>query len=1236
MKSSLSSPSPLVLRLFGPFRLERDGVPITPPHYHRARALLAFLAAEDGHHKREFLADLLWPMEDAMAGRENLRRMLFLLKGLLKECPLETTRNEVCLPRSAAWKVDVADFLGASATLEEMTQCLGNYRGHFMQGFSLDASPAFEQWMENRRTEYQSRFVALGLRLADLLERSGGPAPALAHIRRMVLTAPWAEALWQCLIRLLVKNGRQEEARNELSQCRAVLLDELGVEPSRDTLALLESGAAAPSGLRPPISQERRKITVLYCELSVPGEEDPDILAERLGEPTRRCEQVLHEAGGHTCASPGGGLLGYFGYPSAREGDARRAVGAALACRGINGNGVRTRIGLHSGIVLSQAGRGNPDTAGLVTGLAIRVREAAGPGEAFMSESTRRLVAHACLDEARGKVRDSLSGREIEVFALLESAAGRPRWAGDSPLVGRENELAALEQARQAASSSGKGCLVLVSGEAGSGKTRLLREFAARGAAAGLPAPLVFGCLPELSDKYFHPFLAWLPEALEWPARDALARCLAALGLPETATPVVASLLGMDNRDEAVFRSWAAGKWQKLAVSALTALMRRATASGVPVFIEDLHWSDHSSREFCASLAAALPGRLVVATARPDFDPSWSAGEAMRIELPLLGHEESLALARAATAGNSLDAQSLERVATVSAGIPLFIEEVAREMATSGGLLPLALHGILQARVDTAGHALPTLRLSSSMGATVNTAQLALVEERTQEEVARTLDSLTEMGLLQRLGPGRFGFRHALLREAAYQSQSRAAKAASHRKIAQALIRHNPHAPEQDPELFAWHFTQAGEVEHAIRCQATAGNRAVARSLYREAHAHYQAALDLVCTLPEGSVRDQLEMELRLGSGIPLLALHGNGSREAGDNFRRTLALAEPMGDDPRLFPAYWGLWLGSSSLEDFCASRVLGEKLVRLARLADAPNWLSHAHYALGNTLFCLGQFAAATDELEKGVAAYRPKTANFELGEDPLVTNLSFLSWAHWFSGRHEDALAASRRAVATARELDHPYTLGFALIFAAILHRLRREVDLVEEAGEEVLDIAHRFGIALWQAAGTVILGWARVARGDSAGMNDIFSAVTMMGPMMGGVEAMFLAHLVDASHLAGMPDTGLEAVERGLAVAEQRKDWHYVAEFQRMKGEFMATKGADPAEVEKWFEQAARTAARHASPSLALRAAMSRARPRIAAGEPDLAQEMLSGALAAFQDGSDTGDVREARILLAALV
>ena len=333
------------------------------------------------------------------------------------------------------------------------------------------------------------------------------------------------------------------------------------------------------------------------------------------------------------------------------------------------------------------------------------------------------------------------------------------------------------------------------------------------------------------------------------------------------------------------------------------------------------------------------------------------------------------------------------------------------------------------------------------------------------------------------------------------------------------------------------------------------------------------------------------------------------------------------MGNDPRLFQVYWGLWLGSSSLENFHLSREFGEKLVALAQQGGHPNTLSHAHYALGNSLFCLGRFAEAACELEQGTAIYDPATASLELGEDPLVTNLSFLSWAYWFCGRHDEALAASRRAVARARELNHPYTLGYALIFAAILHRLRREPEQAENHAAEALNLAERFGIALWQAAALVILGWARVMRGDPQGMNTIFNVLSMVSAIMGGVESMFLAHLIEASHTAGMPAAGLQAVERGLAVAELRKDWHYLAEFQRMKGELLLSQGASADQAAPWFAQAAHTAAEQGSPSLQLRAAISQARCCIHE-EPGKAYDLLADALARLPPHTDTGDMREA--------
>lgn len=1233
----------LKIRLFGAFRLERTGTPIPLPRYQRARALLAFLAVEQGEHSREFLADLLWPMQDAASGRDNLRRMLFQLKDVLHASPLKTTRNTVELPPSQAWRLDVAELTGENEPIvpTEIMQRLACYQGHFMQGFALDGSPGFEQWMETRRTEYQSRFVALSLRLVDLLQRSEGSSAAINHARRLVSMTPWVETGWQCLLRLLAESGRLDEARSELTRCRRALWDELGSEPSAQTLSLLERHAPPRATGNAERAPERRLLTVLHCELGILGSDDPETRAQRFEQVCAACRQTLLAFGAQVSPSPGG-LLGYFGFPVAREGDARRAAQAALSCIHLiahaNHNHAQARIGLHSGIVICQPGQASPDAAGLVSRVAAKVCEAAAPGEALMSASTRALIAHTCRDTPRGTLVDRFSDQELEIFTLLETNASRPRWAGDSTLIGRRTQLDALKEAAQDVLIKGQGRLVVICGEAGLGKTRLLRELAAYMSDLDIPPPAVFHCLPERADKAFHPFLDWLKTVQASPAAQHLEAALARLARPAEGAAVLASLLDNDTAHEAAFRHWQPGLWSQHAIAALGALLDRSFAEHTPIFVEDMHWSDPSTRELCVALTRAVPARLLVLTTRPGFDAAWLGAHAVRIDLMPLNDEESLTLAKAVLADHAPETAQLERMIGSSQGVPLFIEELAHQISFGSEHVPLALQDIFQARVDSAGEALPSLRLCACLGANIDRQQLAQVEGIDAQDAQRILESLSELGLLEALASGRFGFRHALLREAAYQSQTRATQTATHQKIIRALLQHNPDAARADPELFAWHYLRTDDIEAAIRCHAAAGGHAAARSLYREALNHYQMALELLDRRPEHaanpSISAALEMELRLSLGIPLLALHGNGSAQAIDNFRRTLALADAqtalMDKDPRMFQVYWGLWLGSSSLENFHLSCEFGEKLVVLAQQSGHANTRSHAHYALGNSLFCLGRFNEAIRQLEQGAALYDAASASLELGEDPLVTNLSFLSWAYWFCGRHDEALDASDHALNRARALSHPYTLGYALVFAAILHRLRREPEQAEVHAREALELAQQFGLALWQAAAQVILGWVQVMRGDAEGMNTLFSVLGIVDGVMGGVESMFLAHLIEACHVADQPEAGLQAIERGLAVAELRKDWHYLAEFQRMKGEFLLRQGASIDEAARWFAHAANTAAEQNAPSLQLRAAISQARGCILT-HPRNALALLDTALARFPHAAATGDMLEAREL-----
>lgn len=1242
------------IHMLGPLQLVCAGRSVSLK-YNKARALLAYLARQSGFHTRAALADLLWPGDSAQAGRDKLKRMLFYVREALGSDAIEANRQVVRLLRGDTLWLDTEVFAtlveqgrqalfkaadtpdGDAAHFESLTQALSLYRGPFMQGLSLDDAPDFEHWLAQQREDDERRLTYALRLLIDGYRQRGELAAALPHARRLAALQPLDEGAARTLIELLSQQGPHghAEAEAERTRLRTTLQRELGLPPEALARVLHAPPASVP---RPPASpappsiavEERRQITVVACDLTARGSGDPDdtwITALRM--PMAACQRLLRESAGYTVRSPAGILLAYFGYPLAIEGAARRAVETALACSRLGNETVRVGVGVHTGVVVSSASTGMPDSGGRVSRFATRLSETAPAGEVLLSADTARLIGARLSAEPRGTLREHHGGQDIAVYVARQPPAGM-RGARTKPLAGRASELAWLNAALGRAGAPqgqrpGPVCLLL--GDAGIGKTHLLQHFRATCGAASISLQ----CRPEAAGTPFHPFADWLRHQMT--TGDARHR--------DDAQALYRLLHGEADADAPL-------GWKDAMIARLLALLDACVPPGGVIACDDAHWADPSTHDVLASLAErSLPGRLLVVAARTPFHPTWQT----------LPHVQSLTIAPLTAdatamlvdtlAGGTLPSSVVRRIAALADGVPLFAGELTRDRLaagraadTSNGVddappMPASLHDVLMARIDGAGAAKPLAQLAASFGAEFDAGLLARVAGP-ELDTASALQTLEHGHLIVRQHNERYRFSHALLQRAAYESQTRAMRRAVHRRIVQALTQADPELATREPETLAWHCSRAGDTAQACGHLLAAGEKAARRAAHREAMAHYRGALALLEQQPAGAERSVAQLQAQMALGVSAIAVHGYGAPQVRHIFEDAMHLAEPLGDDARLFPVYWGLWLGSSSWADFGRSIVLARRLVRLAtRLGDAA-LLAHAQYALGNSLCCHGQFADAARALEAALQAYRPDDAERALGEDAFVTAQSFLSWTLWFLGRHNDALAASDAALARARQLAQPYSLLFALVFAAILRRWRGEVAAAEAFATEAANLAEEFGMALWVAAGRTAQGWARATRGDAAGIEEITAAMGHLNDIMGGVEAIFLSFLIEACDAVGETRVGLQTAERALHVAQRRKDRHWVSEFLRLKGTLLHTSGQG-GQARIWLARALDVARELDAPSLIVRAAASLARHDRAGGHvaPDII-EALTDALARTSGGEALAEVRAARQLLADII
>jgi tetratricopeptide (TPR) repeat protein len=481
-------------------------------------------------------------------------------------------------------------------------------------------------------------------------------------------------------------------------------------------------------------------------------------------------------------------------------------------------------------------------------------------------------------------------------------------------------------------------------------------------------------------------------------------------------------------------------------------------------------------------------------------------------------------------------------------------------------------------------------------------------------------------------------FKHALIQEAAYQSQTRTGRQAAHQHIAQALLSDFPNIVTAQPELLAQHLASGGEIRQSIEYWIKAGQRAARNSAIAEAIGHFNSGLRLLITLPPDKVRDGLEFELCLNLGTALIAAKGYGSVEAGQMYSRAMELGEQLDDNSGLYKALWGMWLTSSSRTNHLHSLELAEKLLYMAEQNNEPLQLQQALYAMGNSLLWTGQLEKARIHQERSMALYQPshhETMVSEFGENVCVSCGSQLAWVLWLLGFPDQAQAVSEQTLALARKVNHPYSLCYAKSHGVALGRWMRQIETTRQLAEETMMLANQYGFPVWLLSGTALHGWALSMQGQTTGIAHMRQGVAIVSAAMSGIEAYFLGLLGEAYMHLGQMEESLSVLHQTLDVMHAKNDRFLESEILRLKGECLLRISAANEEAEACFSQALAISHRQGAKSMELRAAISMARLWQQQGKQKDARRALEEVYNKFTEGYDTHDFREATNLLLTL-
>jgi class 3 adenylate cyclase/predicted ATPase len=1047
--------------------------------------------------------------------------------------------------------------------------------------------------------------------------------------------------------------------------------------------------------VRPTPDAERRQLTVLFCDLvgstDLSGRLDPEDLREVVRAYQETAAVVIQQYEGHIAQYLGDGLLVYFGYPLAHEDDALRAVytglGIVEAMATLNtrleaeyGVQLAVRLGIHTGpVVVGQMGGGGRHeqlALGETPNIAARLEGLAAPNTVVISPVTARLVAATCVLESLGPqtlkgIADPLEVWRVAGLRDLYQESLAPATPGDGAglLVGRDEEIGLLRR-RWAQSKEGLGQVVLITGEAGIGKSSLVQVLRAQVAQDGRPC-ITFRCSPYHTNSALYPVITHLHHFLQVERDDApnvklakLERGLAPYALPVAEmVPLLAALLAVPLPE---------GRYPALAVSpqqqrqqtleALNAwLLAEAERQPTLVLWEDLHWADPTTLELLGLLVEQVPtaALLSVLTFRPEFVPSWPTRSHLTpLTLNRLERPQVEALITRLARGKRLPPEAITSIVTRADGVPLYVEELTKALLESGLLqeqadqyqltgplsavaIPTTLQDSLMARLDR----LPTGREVAELGAVLGREfayemlrALGVVEEaRLQEGLAQLVNA--EL-LYQRGRPprARYIFKHALVQDAAYQSILRRTRQHYHRQVAELIETRFADLVETEPELVAHHYTEAGCPEQAIPYWQRAGQYASARSANLEAVSHFTTGIELLQTLPETPAHTQHALTLHLALGAALQMAKGHAAPEVEHAYTQARALCQQVGETPELAPVLFGLWRFYIARPELHTARELGETLLRLAQRAPDPALAVVAHYALGLTWSYLGALPAARPHLEEGSARYTPdqrRALAFRTGQDPGVPCRFHAARTLWLLGYPDQALARLHDGLALARALSHPYTLGSAWCYAAIVSQYRRDVPAVHEHAEAAVALSTEQGFPLWAAQGTSLRGWALAMQGQGEeGLAQIRQGIAAWRATGAALAVPYFCTLLAdvAAHL-GYTEDGLQALAEAHTLVEQYEERWGEAEIYRLQGVLLLRQPeTPPAEAEAWLQRALDVARRQEAKSLELRAAISLSRLWHRQGQREEAHALLAPVYEWFTEGFDTADLQEAKALL----
>jgi class 3 adenylate cyclase len=1015
---------------------------------------------------------------------------------------------------------------------------------------------------------------------------------------------------------------------------------------------------------------ERRQLTVLFCDLvgstALSTRLDPEDMRDVLRAYQEACSGVISHYDGYVAKLMGDGVYAYFGYPLAHEDDAERAINAGLGiieAVGALEPDLRVRIGVATGTVavgdiIGEGASEEANVVGEAPNLAARLQEIAEPNTVVIGEATHILASGLFETTELGKrdfkgFTDPVGAWSVVSARRTESRFEATRGERLTDLVGRDEELEILLR-RWERAKSGEGQVVLISGEPGIGKSRLVRELQDR--VAGDAHGMRYQCSPYHSNSALYPVTEQLERAALFEPKDSsegrldkLEALLSMSGQPVVdAARLIASLLSLPSEGRYEPLELSPQRQKGLTLKALVDQLSGLAESEPVLFVfEDAHWIDPTTLELLELVIeqARQTAVLALLTYRPEFEASWKEhAHVTQMTLRRLDSQDCLALVEHVAVDAALSEELRERIAAQTDGVPLFVEELTKSVVEAGlGSaqeatsidVPATLKDSLEARLDRLGSAKEIAQIGAVIGRSFDFDLLGQVSASTANKLHSGLERLVQSELVSCRGvppDATYTFKHALVQDTAYGSLLRGRRTEIHGRIAQTL-----EMKEAEPEVIAHHFTEARAAERAIPHWREAAKRALGRSAGVEAIAYLEQAFELVRTLPETPDHAQLEYDLLMTLSPAVIMIKGMGSDELGTLHSRAFELASATGKQDQCFRALFGSWLYNIQRPPLTGARKVVAQLNNIAVETGDSSHKLQVHHVQWTTTFFAGELATAHHHMQEGSRIYdihaHGNHANIYGGHDPGLCALNFDSFCLWLLGYPDQSILTSEKSTALSEEVGHKISTTVAFTYAAVCNLFNGSTNASRTYAIRAQEIAEEYGFAF----GAPIMLLKRLAElaAEKGRPADSHLLEICRRPSPAGMEFFRPYELSVLARLqgeAGRIDDAFALVQDAFDLVTPYESHWCESEVHRQKGELLRLIDHDATEVENCFNTALAIAQKQGSKAWELRTVTSIAHFKRDQGNAKEAYKLLAPVYGWFTEGFDTADLQEARMLL----